>query len=79
MNIDNLLDDFIKVCELSHIQLHKNDIKIEILKAGQNHNPQKLPQGQMAVYVFSNSSMDTCYKVGKVGGSVKNVKNKHQR
>ena len=65
--ISKILDDFIKVCELSRIKLLKEQIKIEVLLAGQNHIQKPLPKGNMAVYIFLNKKEDMCYKVGKVG------------
>lgn len=67
--IENIIDDFIKVCELAKIEMTKKDITIERLTAGRNHIPTNLPAGNMAVYIFVNDVEENCYKVGKVGAN----------
>ena len=67
--IENIINDFIKVCTLAKIEppMLKEDIIIEELAAGKNHIPTNLPSGYMAVYIFINEFEGKCYKVGKVG------------
>jgi hypothetical protein len=63
IDINNIIDDFIMICQISQINLKKSDIKIEILTPGLNHIPKALPSGHIAVYIFQDNA--TCYKVGK--------------
>lgn len=67
MDIDNILDDFIKVCKLAKIELSLSDFKIERIESGEAHIPSQLPKGHMAVYIFFDKTSDSCLKVGKVG------------
>lgn len=68
MEIENIITDFITVCKLANIHnIERDDITIETLTYGENHNQKKLPNGQIAVYIFRNPNCDICYKVGKVG------------
>ncbi|HEX8561964.1 MAG TPA: hypothetical protein VF676_03185 [Flavobacterium sp.] len=67
MNIQPILEDFIKVCKLAKVDIKIQDITVEILLAGDNHLPKKLPSGKMAVYIFTDPQCNICYKVGKVG------------
>ena len=70
MEIENIITDFIKVCKLANVNnIEREDICIEILKNGESHNQKKLPNGQMAVYIFKKPDCDICYKVGKVGAN----------
>lgn len=62
-NINNIVEDFIRICDISNINLKKSDIRIEILTAGINHMPKALPSGYIAVYIFHDN--ETYYKVGK--------------
>ncbi len=69
MKIENAIVDFIKVCELANIQFNRTDIEDKFLYAGREHvllHP-NLPKGYMAVYIFTDTTGDHCYKVGKVG------------
>lgn len=67
--IENIIDDFIQVCELARVEMTTEDITIEKLTAGENHVPTNLPAGNMAVYIFVNDTENSCYKVGKVGAN----------
>lgn len=69
MDINNIIEDFIKVCKLANVELSKLDITIEILESGEAHIPSQLPRESMAVYIFMDKNNDICLKVGKVGGN----------
>jgi len=59
-----ILEDFYKVAKLTRVGLLKSDIRIEQLPAP-HLPPKKLPNGKMAIYVFTYGSY--VLKVGKVG------------
>lgn len=65
--IENIIEDFIKVCKLAEVEMTSQDFTIEKLTAGENHIPSNLPAGNMAVYVFVSKTGNCCYKIGKVG------------
>jgi hypothetical protein len=71
IDIESLVTDFIKVCALAHVELAKDEITIQRLKAGAEHREiGSLPKETMAVYIFLNESaapsLGPCFKVGKV-------------
>jgi hypothetical protein len=61
---DNIINDFLRIAELAGVQIGNKDIQIESLKS-LHTPPRTLPNGKMAVYVFSWNNQ--CLKVGKVG------------
>ncbi len=61
---EQIINDFCHVARLAGVNLQYNDIITEHLGAP-HHPPTSLPQGKMAVYVFSFGN--ECLKVGKVG------------
>ena len=73
---EELLDDFLIAAKSGKIEIPPNVICIE--KLPMPHERPNLPQGKMAVYVFSTK---TCVlKVGKVNpGSEDRYKNQHYR
>lgn len=68
MNISEIITDFIQVCKLAKVEMSISDIVIETLNAGEEHSPKKLPQGKMAIYIFTDNT-GKCYKVGKAGAN----------
>lgn len=68
IDIQSLVKDFVKVAELSGIDMSQDDLTYEIL--GSPHEPPKnLPTGKVAVYVFCYKCQ--CLKVGKAGPNTK--------
>jgi hypothetical protein len=65
--INEIIKDFVKVCQIAKLDLNENDIRIEPLIAGNEHLPRKLEKNFMAVYIFIDPNYEICYKVGKVG------------
>jgi hypothetical protein len=70
IDIDSLVTDFIAVCALAHIELAKDEITIQRLKAGAEHRGiGSIPKETTAVYIFLNEnaapSLGPCLKVGK--------------
>ena len=62
--IRSLLQDFKKVAKLTGVSIAQSDLTVEMLRAP-HKPPARLPNGQMAVYVFTFN--DECLRVGKVG------------
>lgn len=58
-----IVANFVQVAKLAGVEISKNDVQIETLKAP--HRPTGLPLGAMAVYVFSYNGK--ALKVGKAG------------
>ncbi len=63
-DIQNLIDDFIKVSSIAGVNLSIRDFSIGILEHP-HKPPSNLPVGKMAVYIFFWRG--DCLKVGKVG------------
>ncbi|MBN8571316.1 MAG: hypothetical protein J0M18_16970 [Ignavibacteria bacterium] len=63
--MDQLVDDFIKVCNLSNIKLEKDELIIESISDETSHKCKKLPDNCMAIYIFKTKN--EYLKVGKVG------------
>lgn len=63
-NVERLLTDFVTVAALAGVALSLDDLQVEKLLAPHSQ-PARLPEGQMAVYVFSHD--EEVLKVGKVG------------
>ncbi len=64
MDTRQLIGDFLRVASLAGIKVTVEDISVEELPAP-HRPPSQLPDGKIAVYVFSRNG--ECLKVGKVG------------
>ena len=60
---EQLKDDFLKVARTAGINLPSDDVDIETLNM--THSPPQLPEGKVAVFVFSTET--SVLKVSKVG------------
>ncbi len=63
IKVDQLVSDFLKVAQISGIDVGQDDLQVEFLQAPHTP-PKRLPKGHMAVYVFAQDNL--CLKVGKV-------------
>jgi|GEM_PF-1846489 len=63
LKMDKVIDDFIVALNMAGGSLDKTKIKIYDL--GCPHDPNKLPDGKMAIYIFKKGK--TYLKIGKVG------------
>ncbi len=63
----DVLKDFVLATQLAHVPIESNAIQIETLPMP--HTPTSLPEGKMAVYVFSDR--ERAFKVGKAGPETK--------
>ncbi|MGH6878615.1 MAG: hypothetical protein ACREHV_14735 [Rhizomicrobium sp.] len=64
INQDELRAAFLRILELSHVQISASDLRFERLPAP-HRRPSRLPQGLQAVYAFFLG--ESCLKVGKAG------------
>ena len=64
---EDVLEDFMTAAPLAHAPIKSNAIHIETLPMP--HAPTSLPEGKMAVYVFSDR--ERAFKVGKAGPKTK--------
>ena len=63
-NPERLIEDFLAVARLAHVDVNRRSIRIEAQRKP-HKAPSGLPAGKMAVYVFSD--VRRTLKVGKVG------------
>lgn len=61
---DQIIEDFIQVAQLAHVQVALAEVWYESVPAP-HQRPRKLPLGSQAVYAFLLG--DRCLKVGKAG------------
>jgi hypothetical protein len=67
---ENIIADFIKVCEIAQIKIKAKDISVLDLKPGAEHkdtaSQKDFTAGKSAVYVFVREPEGECYKAGKI-------------